>query len=79
MQQEFINILLATVSCLAVIVGAGITWWVNTIWSMVRAQQLAISELHVALVKDYVPRAELQKTFERFFDKLDEIQREIKK
>lgn len=79
MEQQFINTLLSIVSGLMAILGVAVAWWVNNIWAMVKAQQEEISKLHIELVQNYVPRLELQKTFERMFDKLDQIQREIKK
>lgn len=51
----------------------GMTWWVKNIWTMVTSQQAQISALNLELARNYVPRAELQATFERIFKKLDEI------
>jgi hypothetical protein len=59
------------------IVLAGVGWWVKTIWAMVVAQQVQITTLQVELARSYMPRAELQDTLKRLFDKLDEIQREV--
>lgn len=53
------------------IVTAGIGWWVNAIWKMVRDQQRIIAELQVELARNYMPRAELQDTLTRIFDALD--------
>lgn len=60
------------------IVLAGIAWWVKTIWEMVISQQRQIAELALKIAENYVPRAELQDTFKRIFEKLDEIQRGMK-
>lgn len=61
------------------IVLAGIGWWVRNIWAMVIAQQAQITSLQVELARSYMPRAELQDTLKRIFDKLDEIQSEVAK
>lgn len=58
---------------LLALVLAGMTWWVKNIWAMVTSQQAQISALNLELARNYVPRAELQSTFERIFKKLDEI------
>jgi hypothetical protein len=79
MEQQFVNLLLSTIAGLFGIVGAGVTWWVNNIWSMVKAQQQDISNLHIKLAEGYVPRAELQDAMNRIFNKLDEIQKEVRK
>lgn len=55
------------------LVTAGMAWWVKNIWSMVSSQQQQISALNLELARNYVPRAELQSSFERIFNKLDEI------
>lgn len=56
---------------------AGVGWWLNNLWSMVKSLQEQLSAMHVKLVEQYVPRAELQSTFQRIFEKLDEIQRNL--
>lgn len=63
------------VSVLIGLVTAGVGWWVKNIWSMVIAQQTQITTLQVELAKNYIPRAEMQDTLKRIFDKLDEIQK----
>lgn len=60
----------------AVLLG-GVGWWLNNLWSMVKNLQEQLSAMHVKLVEQYVPRAELQQTFQRIFEKLDEIQRNL--
>lgn len=60
------------------LIGAGCLWWVNTIWSMTKVLQQQVNELHIELAKNYVPRQELQRTFDRLFTKLDEIQNEMR-
>lgn len=65
-QQTLINCLLSGV-------GAGIAWWVNNVWAMVKAQQQDISNLHIKLAENYVPRAELEARLTRIQDTLDEI------
>lgn len=58
--------------------GACVVWWVNTIWGMAKTLQQDVSNLHIELAKNYAPRAELQNTLERIFDKLDELQKEMR-
>jgi hypothetical protein len=70
--QELLNILGAVLL-------AGVGWWLNNLWAMVKSLQEQISTVHVKLVENYVPRAEMQEAFERIFNKLDEIQRELKR
>jgi hypothetical protein len=70
-QQTLINVLLG-------IAGFCIAWWVNKIWGMVTAMQQDISNLHVKLAENYMPRSETNITLSRIFDKLDEIQSEIR-
>jgi hypothetical protein len=55
------------------VVGFGVAWWVKSIWAMVQSLQSQVVALNVELAKNYVPRAELQETFNRIFQKLDEI------
>jgi ABC-type molybdate transport system ATPase subunit len=65
------------VNALFGVVGAGVAWWVNTIWGMVRSQQEQITQLNVKLVESYVPRVELEKTFSRIFDTLEKINEQL--
>lgn len=55
------------------LITAGIGWWVKNIWAMVIEQQKQITSLNLELAKNYVPRQELQSTFDRIFEKLDEL------
>lgn len=75
--QQFFNLFLSICSALFGIIGACVLWWVNTIWGMVKSQQETITQLNVEMVKAYVPRAELEKTFSRLFDSLDKIQEQL--
>lgn len=77
--QDLVNIIAALGAGLFAIIGAGVTWWVNNIWSMVKTLQTDVSNLHVELVKNYVPRSELQAAFDRIFDTLEDIRKEVKK
>jgi hypothetical protein len=70
-QQSFINILLG-------VAGFCIGWWVNAIWKMVGSMQADISNLHVELAKNYVPRAELEAKLDRILDAVDEIRGELR-
>lgn len=69
--QELLNVLGAVLL-------AGIGWWLNNLWQMVKSLQEQVSAVHVKLVEHYVPRSELVNTFQRIFEKLDEIQKELK-
>lgn len=77
MDQQIFNLLIGTIVSLTTVIGGGVAWWTSTIWSMVKALQAQVSDLSVELARNYVPRAELHATFERIFDKLDEIQRDL--
>lgn len=57
--------------------GFGGAWWINNVWAMVRSLQQQVTALNVELVKNYVPRSELQETFTRLFDAIEEIKREV--
>jgi hypothetical protein len=57
---------------------AGVGWWLNNLWSMVKSLQEQLSAVHVKMVEQYVPRAEMQATMQRIFEKLDEIQKELR-
>lgn len=61
------------------IVLTGVGWWVKNIWAMVMAQQSVIATLQVELARNYAPRQEMANQFERINEKLDEIQREMRK
>jgi predicted GTPase len=65
-QQTLINLLLGAI-------GAGISWWVNSVWAMAKSQQKDISSLHIKLAENYVPRAELEGRLTRIQDRLDEV------
>jgi hypothetical protein len=69
--QDLLNILGAVLL-------AGVGWWLNNLWSMVKSLQEQVSAVHVKLVEHYVPRSELVATFQRIFEKLDEIQKDLK-
>ena len=71
------------------IVLAGVSWWVKNIWQQVvdlqkahNAQALAtqaqVTKLSLKLAEHYPSRAELDPKFEKLFDKLEEIQREMR-
>lgn len=68
--QSLIDVLIGVVI-------AGLGWWINNMWVMLKSLQEQISGLNIKLSEHYVPRAELQATFDKIFDKLDEITREI--
>lgn len=68
---------------------AGVGWWVNNIWRMVLdlqkahnnqavAYQEQLSSLSLELAKNYPSRTELDPKFERLFNKLEEIQKEMR-
>jgi len=66
------------ISLLLGLVIAGVGWWVKNIWAMVISQQEQISKLNLELAKNYATRAEFQATVDKIFEKLDEIQREMR-
>lgn len=53
-------------------------WWGNNIWNSVLSQQQQIAQLNIELAKNYVPRLELQQSFDRIFMKLDAIDQQTK-
>ncbi len=55
------------------IAGSVVAWWTNRMWSMVTILQGQLTDLNVELARNYVPRAELQDTFNRMDGKLNEI------
>jgi hypothetical protein len=57
---------------------AGGGWFVNTLWGSIRTLQAQIVDLSVELAKEYVPRAELQRTFDNLDKKLDDIQKMLR-
>jgi chromosome segregation ATPase len=69
-EQQIINILIG-------IAGTGVAWWVKTMWGMVRSQQEQITALNLKLAENYVQKIELEKTFTKLFDGMDEIKKEI--
>lgn len=71
------------------IVLAGVSWWVKNIWQMVIDLQKAhntqvlgfqeqMTRLSLKLAEHYPSRAELDPKFEKLFDKLEEIQKEMR-
>lgn len=69
------DILNATLS----LVVMGVGGWVTNIGKRVTVQEHAVAKLQVDVARDYMPRADTERMFERVFDKLDEIQREVAK
>jgi hypothetical protein len=67
------------VTILLGLITAGVGWWVRNIWAMVTKQQEMIIGLQVELARSYVPRVELQETFTRIFDALEDIRKEVAK
>lgn len=57
------------------IILAGGGWLVNNLWAQQRDTQKEVTELGRELARDYVPRAELQRTFDNLDRKLDDIQK----
>lgn len=66
------------ISILLGLVIGGVSWWVKNIWDMVISQQQQISALNLELAKNYATRAEFQSAVDKIFDKLDEIQKEMR-
>jgi hypothetical protein len=69
--QEVLNVVGAVL-----LAGAG--WWLNNLWQMVKSLQEQLSAIHVKLVEQYMPRVEMQNVLNRIFEKLDEIQKDMK-
>ncbi len=72
--QEFINAIIG-------IVGAGMGWWVKTMWDAMRELQRAdsqlvdkVSAIEVLVAGQYVRRDEIEKLFSAVFAKLDRIE-----
>lgn len=72
--QEFINAIIG-------IVGAGMGWWMKTMWEAMRELQRADSQLvnkvgaiEVLVAGQYVRRDEVEKLFSAVFVKLDRIE-----
>lgn len=63
---------------LGVVVGI-VAWWTKETWAKLQRLTDKVGEIDNDLGKNYVPRSELQKTFERIFDALDDIRKEVKK
>lgn len=64
------------------LVGGGaavFVWVVNRLWRMVETLQTDVSNLHIELAKNYVPRAELEGKLTRIQDTLDEIRDEFRR
>lgn len=57
------------------VVGTGGAWFINNMWRMMQSLQGQVVDLSVQLAKEYITRAEVQRTFESVDKKLDEIQR----
>lgn len=66
------------INVLTGVVLAGVGWWLNNTWAMLKSLQEQISAVNLKLAENYAPRAELQNTFDRIFEKLDEIQKGMK-
>jgi len=71
------NVVLLIFNVLFGVIGAAGMWWVNVIWSRQNDQQKDIGTLNIKLSERYATRTELQPTFDRIFNKLDEIQRTV--
>lgn len=66
------------ISTLIAAAGAIVTWWVSNIWEMVQRQQQQLSALSLKIAESYVTKAEYDKTIDKLFDKLDDIQKDIR-
>lgn len=78
MEQHILNLLVGVIMALFGIVGSGVTWWVSTIWTMVRSQQAQITNLSLELARNYTPKHELHDLLNQLMRKIDEIQVDIK-
>lgn len=78
MDQQLFQTLTTIAGILIAAIGFCVAWWVNNLWAMVKGQQEQITNLSVKLAENYAPRAELEKTFERIFNLLEEIRKEVR-
>lgn len=67
MDQYAINVLVGAVGLLGSVLGACATWWINRVWNSMDSLQKQVSDLNLRVAENYVPRAELEKNFERLF------------
>ena len=74
LNQDFINAVIG-------IVGAGLGWWMKTMWESLRELQRAdaqlvekVSAIEVLVAGQYVRRDEVEKLFSAVFRKLDRIE-----
>lgn len=63
------------ISGLCMLIMTCLGWWVSNLYAEVRAQAAQITDLKVRLAQDYMTRADIEKSLERIFDKLDQIQK----
>lgn len=68
--QKALNVLLGV---LIAVIG----WFANTTYTTVQTQQTQLTQLNIELAKNYVPRAELQSTFDKLFAELSEIRKSV--
>lgn len=59
------------------VAGFCVAWWVNTIWTDVKAQKKELSDLQIKLLEGYVTKAEAERAMTRLADTMDEIRKEI--
>lgn len=87
--QQLFNVTAGVLGILLTIIGAGITWWVNTIWSDLKDAkrelgalqinlQAQITQANMRMVEHYMPRVELEKIFDKLTTGMDEIKKELK-
>lgn len=73
--QDLLNVMYGLFSFMGMIIVGGLSWAITNLFQMVRGNKEAIHALDIKIEGNYVPRPELQATFQRFGDKLDEITR----
>lgn len=78
MDQQALTIVLAIITTLVGFITAGIWWWVNSLWSLVREQQKELSDLGLEVARNHMPRAEVQEALRGIFEMLREIQKEMR-
>jgi len=85
MDQQTFNMVMAIITGLLTVIGAGIGWWLKNLQATLVSQQAQmvtlmgqISQLNIELAKNYAPRQELQATFDRIFALLEDIRKEVR-
>lgn len=77
MEQAAINAVFGLVTGLAGLVLAIVGYWAKRADSRTDTLEKALSDFKLEVTRDYVPRDQLEKTFERLFNGIENIQHEV--